>query len=116
MKVKGVTPKKSPAQQLQDEAETIRLQIETSRQNVVEKMTEKAVETPPAPIRRQKSAKKTVETPKRTRRKVRPPEEVTRLTVDLPSNLYDEISQEAHDRYMTLKGYVMTIFLARKPK
>ena len=116
MKVKGVVPKKSQAQQLQDEAETIQRQLEKGRQNMAEKAAEQPVEPRPAPIRQSKTPKKPAELPKRARRKVRPPEEVTRLTVDLPSNLYDEISQEAHDRYMTLKGYVVTILLARKPK
>ena len=111
MKVKGVTPKKSTAMQLQQEAEAIRKQLEN-------KPGPEPEAPAPKPATEAKKAKpaKTPEPPpaKRTRRRMRPVEAVTRLTVDLPADLYDEISREAHGRYMTLKGYVVSVLRARK--
>lgn len=105
MKVKGVLPKKNQAEQLLQEAELIKSQLAKKEKP----------EREPAPVERPPKPAKPAKSEKRTRRRVRPaPESVTRMTVDLPSDLYDEISNEASSRFMTLKGYVMSILLARK--
>ena len=113
MKVKGVLPKKSQAVQLQEEVLAIRSQLEKQHPapEVEDDLPEEKPKTATKPRAKAALAPETV---KRTRRRTRPPQAVTRLTVDLPADLYDEISQEAQDRYMTLKGYLVSVLRTRK--